>query len=530
MRRVSILACLLLLGVSAHGQAVGTLRVTIALTDAEQNATPVARHVLLISANPPDAPPRAVTTGRDGTIAVRLRPGSYIVESEKPVAFQGRTYEWAQRVTVSSGGETVLQLTSTNAAVETPAPGSGTDASFIFPRWQASVLPLWTPTAHASGFLVDADGLIATNQRVVGTATAVEVEVSPQVKVMARVLAADPARDVAVLWIDASVAASLKPVPMACAPAAAAAVAVNDELFTIGTPQRGDKSFLSAPAGRVDRRAIVADWRLPSGSSGGPVFNKAGELVGITSISPDDEIRTWASRVVRLEEACAVIASARAKRGDGPAPSATRLPLEPTRPFTTAALEQAARGRAGSLSPPAVTSADFTIAFITPVLTFAAQRAPGSGSSADVLRAIRDFANWSDYVNEFPPVLLVRVTPKQVEGFWAKVGRAAAMTQGVALPAIKRAAGSFSRLRVFCGDAEIALIHPFLLEQRVSESEVLYEGLYVLPHDALGPHCATATMTLFSAAAPEKGDTRPIDDAVLERVWQDFGPYRAAPR
>jgi hypothetical protein len=38
---------------------------------------------------------------------------------------------------------------------------------------------LWTPSTHASGFLIDAKGLIATNQRVIGTATSVEVQLSP---------------------------------------------------------------------------------------------------------------------------------------------------------------------------------------------------------------------------------------------------------------------------------------------------------------------------------------------------------------
>jgi hypothetical protein len=90
MRRALAALCLVALGVTADGQALGTLRVTIVVTDAEQNATPVARHVLLVSANPPDAPPRAVTTGRDGTLTIRLRPGRYIVESEKPVG-AGRT-------------------------------------------------------------------------------------------------------------------------------------------------------------------------------------------------------------------------------------------------------------------------------------------------------------------------------------------------------------------------------------------------------------------------------------------------------
>jgi hypothetical protein len=52
-----------------------------------------------------------------------------------------------------------------------------------------------------------------------------------------------------------------------------------------------------------------------------------------------------------------------------------------------------------------------------------------------------------DDVAGFPPVLLVRVTPKLVEGFWTNVARGAAQTQGVAIPPIKRFTSGFSRMR-----------------------------------------------------------------------------------
>jgi hypothetical protein len=35
-------------------------------------------------------------------------------------------------------------------------------------------------------------------------------------------------------------------------------------------------------------------------------------------------------------------------------------------------------------------------------------------------------------------------------------------------------------------------------------------------------------LTLFSDKDPEKGDTRVIDPKIVEQIWQDFAPYRAA--
>ena len=105
-----------------------------------------------------------------------------------------------------------------------------------------------------------------------------------------------------------------------------------------------------------------------------------------------------------------------------------------------------------------------------------------------------------------------------------------AQTQGVSLPPIKRIKAGFSRMQIVCGDAEVTPIHPFKIEQRVGENDAVYEGLYVVDPAAIGPHCGTVKLTLFSDKNPEKGDTRVIDPKILQQIWQDFGPYLAAPK
>jgi hypothetical protein len=122
---------------------------------------------------------------------------------------------------------------------------------------------------------------------------------------------------------------------------------------------------------------------------------------------------------------------------------------------------------------------------------------------------------------------MIRATPKLVESFWKTVLRGAVQTQGVALPPIKRIKAGFSRMRLYCGDAEVIPIHPFKIEHRIGRADAVYEGLYVFDPGAIGPHCATVKLTLFSDKAPDKGDTRIVDAKALERIWQDFAPYRA---
>jgi hypothetical protein len=142
-------------------------------------------------------------------------------------------------------------------------------------------------------------------------------------------------------------------------------------------------------------------------------------------------------------------------------------------------------------------------------------------------RALTDFGNWSEYVADYPPVLLVRATPKLVEGFWTKVARGAAQTQGLAIPPIKRFTSGFSRMRAYCGDAEVTPIHPFKIERRVSETDTIEEGLYVFDAGALTPSCGSVKLVLYSEKEPAKADTVIVEPAVIQRIWDDFAPYRA---
>ena len=169
MLRVFALATLCLaITRPAAPQELTVLHIKVALIDAEQKATPVPRHALLVSENPASAAPRRIVTALDGTADVRLRPGNYTVESDRPFTFQGKAYQWTKTIEVAAGREAVLELTADNAEIESVSSASTSEAdpSALLIQWQDSVVALWTPTTHASGFVVDAKGLIATNQRV----------------------------------------------------------------------------------------------------------------------------------------------------------------------------------------------------------------------------------------------------------------------------------------------------------------------------------------------------------------------------
>jgi Trypsin-like peptidase domain len=350
------------------------------------------------------------------------------------------------------------------------------------------------------------------------------------------VLYADATRDAAILWVDESVVASIAPVPLPCPPAAPS-LDDGQEIVAIGMPLRTSTDLVTGEVTGLQPRTVETDLRLSFGGSGGPVFNTAGILVGLTlPVADADARRSSDVALVRTVTICEAIAASRQKMSDAARPEPMRLPVEPTRPYPAAALEASTQGGTGATDPPVASSADFDVAFITPPMVHAGRlrsdrtggRSTRSPEAEARIGRLTDFSAWSEYFAELPPVLIVRVTPKMVEGFWKRLAREAARTQGAALPAFKDFKTDFLRMRASCAGAEVVPIHPFVLEHRVSEKDVIREGLYVFDPESFGPHCSTVTLSMYSEKAPERADVLTIDAKVIEQIWLDFAPYRAA--
>jgi hypothetical protein len=244
----------------------------------------------------------------------------------------------------------------------------------------------------------------------------------------------------------------------------------------------------------------------------------------------DAVVRRAPVRVVRAPAICALVSAAEQKLAAAASPSAAHLPVESSKPLPLTDIQSAASARGFSLSSYASSSSEFDILFITPVLLASAEsqrgRTGGASDTLSGLRAVTDFGEWSRYVSEAPPVLFIRATPKLAESFWMKFARGAASTQGASIPPIKRLGPGFSRMRVLCGNKEIAPVHPFRIRARVSETDAVDEGFYAFGPMAIGPECGTVSLVLSSVKDPEKTETRVVDPAVIAQVWKDFAAYR----
>ena len=135
-----------------------------------------------------------------------------------------------------------------------------------------------------AGIVWDANGLILTNNHVVGRRTPVVI-LQNDGEYESRLLARDPDVDLALLSIDATGLAPLQPAPVS--------PRVGEMVFAFGHPwgqrntvTRGIVSALvSAQNRRGDTLPVVrSDAPLAPGNSGGPLVNAKGEVVGINAM------------------------------------------------------------------------------------------------------------------------------------------------------------------------------------------------------------------------------------------------------
>ena len=137
---------------------------------------------------------------------------------------------------------------------------------------------------QGSGFILRADGIVLTNAHVVEGADEVMVKLTDKREFKARVLGVDKVSDVAVLKIEASNLPTLKI-------GSTADTRVGEWVLAIGSPFGFENS---ATAGIVSAKSrslpddnyvsfIQTDVAVNPGNSGGPLFNMAGEVIGINS-------------------------------------------------------------------------------------------------------------------------------------------------------------------------------------------------------------------------------------------------------
>ncbi len=145
-------------------------------------------------------------------------------------------------------------------------------------------------TATGSGFVIDGEGHILTNNHVIEGANKIEVKLgASNTEYTAEVVGADPASDLALLKVDAP-SSELHPLTLGDSSKAE----VGDPVVAIGNPFGLDRTVTSgivsalqrqiqAPNGFSISNVIQTDAAINPGNSGGPLINAEGEVIGINS-------------------------------------------------------------------------------------------------------------------------------------------------------------------------------------------------------------------------------------------------------
>ncbi len=189
---------------------------------------------------------------------------------------------------VNISTQAVPQPTKTSQQAPPNSPGTTLDEVFrdFFGENGGPGAPGPRVASLGSGFIIDPSGLIVTNNHVIANAQEITVTLSDDTSFRAQVVGRDAVTDLALLKVDAK-----SPLPAARWGDSSKA-RVGDWVLAIGNPFGLGGSvtagIISATARDIHSSPyddyLQTDASINRGNSGGPMFNLAGEVIGINTV------------------------------------------------------------------------------------------------------------------------------------------------------------------------------------------------------------------------------------------------------
>jgi S1-C subfamily serine protease len=187
-------------------------------------------------------------------------------------------------------------VTATTPSDAPVAPArSATDVSALYERVSPGVVSVEARSgaggATGSGFVLDGDGYILTNDHVVDGADGVRVRFQEGAPVSARVVGADPSTDLALLKIAPSSAPG-RLTPLALG--SSRSLKVGQPAIAIGSPYRLQGTLTTGVISALGRsikapnnfpidNAVQTDAAINPGNSGGPLLDGSGRVIGVNA-------------------------------------------------------------------------------------------------------------------------------------------------------------------------------------------------------------------------------------------------------
>jgi serine protease Do len=185
-----------------------------------------------------------------------------------------------------------LTASSQFYASETRA-SAAQDVSTLVKQIGEAVVQVRTPEGLGSGFFINPDGYLITNFHVIEGETELTVEVYRQndgqldrdTYKEVRIVAINKFHDLALLKIEDKTAPKFKYATLGSSDA----LSVGDPVFAIGSPLGLERTVTSGILSTKTRELegelyLQTTTQINPGNSGGPLFNLAGEVVGVTNM------------------------------------------------------------------------------------------------------------------------------------------------------------------------------------------------------------------------------------------------------
>ena len=232
-----------------------------------------------------------------------------------------------------------------NAQVSAPATSrSGDDRDSgslaeLYASVKDGVVFVQAGQATGSGFVIDDEGYIVTNEHVVsGAGSQVAVQIGETDRsVAAVVVGADASTDLALLKVDPAQAGDLHPLPLADADG----IDVGDQVIAIGSPFGLQSTLTSGIVSALDRQirspsgngitgVIQTDAAINPGNSGGPLINGDGEVIGVNAqIASSSGGSTGVGFAISVETVKQVVPQLKAGGGSSSQQPQQGLPSDP---------------------------------------------------------------------------------------------------------------------------------------------------------------------------------------------------------
>ena len=182
--------------------------------------------------------------------------------------------------------------TTAVAAVRGATDVAATDVSDIYERARPGVVDVGNGSGTGSGFVVDRDGTILTNQHVVDEAERVQVRFDHQDDpVEGRVTGVDASTDLAVVKVDPEdVEGGLDPLPLG----SSKELRVGEPTIALGSPFGLDGTLTTGVVSALERDiqspngfgidgVVQTDAAINPGNSGGPLLDAQGRVIGVNA-------------------------------------------------------------------------------------------------------------------------------------------------------------------------------------------------------------------------------------------------------